>query len=64
MNDNYPLGADLSRFAPWNTEEVYCPECGSDQMEIVDSGYCRKNVWTKYRCIECGEVISNEPDYD
>jgi uncharacterized Zn finger protein len=64
MNDNYPLGADLDSNAPWNQETLYCPECGSDQLEITDSGLYKRVKWYEYTCLECGIVISNEPDYE
>lgn len=26
-----------------NNEEVYCPECGCDEVTIYDDGYCQCN---------------------
>jgi hypothetical protein len=26
-----------------NDEEVYCPECGCDEVTIYDDGYCQCN---------------------
>jgi len=64
MIDNLPLGADFDTSAPWNNEDNYCDECGSDQLEITDSGSYKGIVWREYTCLECGNVISEEPDYD
>jgi len=64
MNNNYPLGADLDSSAPWNEEDIYCPDCGSDKLEISDSGKFRGIKWTNYKCTECGHITNNEPDYD
>ena len=61
-NYDYPLGSDTED-APWNEEEVYCPECGSD-VEYWDSGVFKGIRWTNYKCTECGYIISNAPDYD
>jgi predicted RNA-binding Zn-ribbon protein involved in translation (DUF1610 family) len=61
--DNLSLGAEFDVKAPWNEEDIYCPECSSD-VEIWDSGTFGKHTWTSYKCPECGYIINNEPDYD
>ncbi len=58
--NNYPLGADLDSRAPWHEEIIYCTECGSDMMELYDVG----DGWRDYKCMECGYITNNEPDYD
>jgi rubredoxin len=65
-NYDYPLGSD-TRFAPWNddTRNDCCPECGSKDLDLYDSGTYKNVQWGSYICNNCGYVIDNEPDdYD
>lgn len=64
MNDNYPLGSDLDSSAPWNDEDIFCFECGSSYLELYDSGEFKGITWKSYKCVECGNIISEEPDYE
>lgn len=43
--------------------DTECPECGSE-MELFDYGYSKYGNWKHYRCLECGNEESNEPDWD
>ena len=51
-----------SKDAPWNAKkyEYKCPECGSESIEIFDSG----DNWEVYKCLDCGYKWGNEPDPD
>jgi len=48
-------------------ETKYCPDCDTEMYEF-DSGYTKANghgeVWTAYKCPDCGKIVSNEPDPD
>ena len=62
-NYAYPEGADNSN-APWNEkQDVICEDCGSI-MHVNDTGIIRNIVWHEYICLECGNIKSEEPDYD
>lgn len=49
------------------TEEDKCEECGC-KLKHFDSGYVKIGYshieWDAYKCPECGEIYSNEPDPD
>jgi len=45
-----------------------CKYCGSNDWEYYDSGIdminYRKIKWEAWECIECGNIDSDEPDWD
>ena len=42
-----------------------CKYCGSDNIEFFDCGYSKvgrkKIFWEAYRCADCNEITSDEP---
>ena len=58
---NIPTGSDTKN-APWNQDEIYCPNCGSDKLELDDIGSYKNIKWENFICMECGYLINNEPD--
>ena len=51
-------------------EDFICEECGSP-LEYFDGGterlsirYPRYITYESWRCVECGKIYSNEPDFD
>jgi hypothetical protein len=40
-----------------------CPECGCE-MEFTDGEDHGKYKWHERSCLNCGKVVSNEPDWD
>ncbi|MDA3856286.1 MAG: hypothetical protein PF569_08565 [Candidatus Woesearchaeota archaeon] len=61
---NLPLGAEFDSSAPWNEKEEYCSTCGSNKLKIDDTGIFKNIKWINYKCIKCGLIINNEPNYD
>jgi hypothetical protein len=49
-------------------EIIFCKWCGSENIQLFDEGYSkvvgRIISWEAHRCLECGEITSNEPDPD
>ena len=41
-----------------------CGNCGSEELEIIDSGKFKGISWVSYICLECGNEDNTEPDYD
>jgi hypothetical protein len=53
-NYNYPEGSDTPD-APWNQPDIpCCIECKSDNIKPDEFGY---------ECLDCGFMLSNEPDW-
>jgi hypothetical protein len=48
------------------TNHLFCRQHGNEFMEPWDSGITKINgkpvLWESYRCTECGEIMSDEPD--
>lgn len=61
---NLPPGAEYDSKAPFNEEDMYCTECNSVFLEIVDYGIYKGKEWTSYKCTICDTSINNEPDYE
>ena len=40
-----------------------CPICGSE-MEYWDGGSFKGVTWEAYKCVSCGNIESNEPEWD
>jgi transposase-like protein len=66
--DNYPPGAKDDPAAPYNQKDYEydcCPECGSDNFDIWDSGIAKNNTeWQIYKCNECNKIFGYQPEYD
>ena len=45
-------------------EYEQCYACGSSDIEYIEGGTFRGIKWNKWKCNECGEEYSTEPDYD
>lgn len=41
-----------------------CYHCGSDNLKHHDSGTYKRFRWDAYKCLDCGEITSDEPDWD
>jgi hypothetical protein len=59
--DPYLL-ADLRELTIWGIHND-CPECGYE-MDFTDEGKVGRYIWHERTCLNCGKVISNEPDWD
>ena len=46
-----------------NNQKDSCTECG-ELLELSNSGRYRGVRWVEMKCPECGEVQSDEPDWD
>lgn len=40
-----------------------CTDCGCE-MIVTDSGRYKRFTWTEWTCTSCGNVTTDEPDYD
>lgn len=50
----------LNHYIP---ENLLCTKCNEALIE-TDKGTFEREIWRVYVCEKCGEVYSNEPDYD
>ena len=44
-------------------EDLLCIKC-NEQLEEIDKGEFHNIMWHIYKCPKCGEIYSDEPDYD
>ena len=45
-------------------EPDVCTECGSENIEFICTVTYKRNDYSTYKCKDCGNVMSNEPDWD
>lgn len=50
----------LNHFIP---EDHLCTEC-NESLEEFDKGTFKNITWYTYKCTGCGEIYTDEPDYD
>jgi hypothetical protein len=63
LNKHDPfLLADFRELTIWGIHDD-CPNCGFE-MDFTDEGKVGRFIWHERTCLNCGKVVSNEPDWD